>query len=147
MRDPEHTRPPVARCPLLPHRPPLHPSLHHRYSKRPLPRHRRRLDETAHSKRDHLARPLDLAAYGEPDLAELAAAYAFGLARNHAFVDGNKRAAFLALGVFLRLNGYRLTASQLDATHTMLALAAGELDEANLAAWIRKHMRPGDPSK
>jgi death on curing protein len=85
-----------------------------------------------------LARAQNLAAYGEPDFAELAAAYGFGLAKNHAFVDGNKRAAFLAVGLFLALNGYRLTATQADATLTMLALAASELDEAGFARWIRE---------
>ncbi len=84
-----------------------------------------------------LARPENLLAYGEPDLAELAAAYAFGLARNQAFVDGNKRAAFVALGLFLGLNGRRLTASQTDATMTMLALASSDISEAELAVWIR----------
>ena len=63
-----------------------------------------------------LARPLNLLAYGEPDAADLAAAYGLGLAKNHAFVDGNKRAAFLAVGLFLALNGHRLVASQPDAT-------------------------------
>jgi death-on-curing protein len=86
-----------------------------------------------------LARPLNLAAYGSPDLAALAAAYAVGLAKNHAFVDGNKRAAFLAMGVFLRLNGQRLGATQVDATLTMLDVAAGQLDETALADWIRRH--------
>lgn len=86
-----------------------------------------------------LARPQNLAGYGMPDLFELAAAYGFGLARNHPFVDGNKRAAFLATGLFLALNGYRLVTTQLDATQTMLALAAGELDEAVFAAWLRTH--------
>jgi death on curing protein len=86
-----------------------------------------------------LARPLNLAAYEDPDYAALAAAYAFGIAKNHPFVDGNKRAAFLGAGLFLALNGYRLSASQLDATQAMLALAAGEIDEANFARWIRDH--------
>jgi death on curing protein len=84
-----------------------------------------------------LARPQQLANYGEPDFAELAASYAYGLAKNHAFVDGNKRAAFLSLGLFLRLNGYRLNATQVDATLTILALAAGETEEAQLAVWVR----------
>lgn len=84
-----------------------------------------------------LARPLNLAAYGTPDLADLAASYAVGIAKNHALVDGNKRAAFLSLGVFLALNGYRLRATPADATVTMLAVAAGEIDEPGLAAWIR----------
>ena len=89
-----------------------------------------------------LARPHQLLAYGEPDLAALAAAYAFGLARNHAFVDGNKRAAFLATGLFLGLNGWRLQVSQLEATRTMLALAAGDLPEDAFAEWLRSHNRP-----
>jgi death-on-curing protein len=88
-----------------------------------------------------LARPLNLAAYGTPDFAELAAAYGMGLARNHPFVDGNKRAAFLAVGLFLTLNGYRLHAAQVDATMTMLAVATGDIDEPAFAAWIRDHSR------
>ena len=86
-----------------------------------------------------LGRPLNLDAYGTPDFADLAASYAIGLAKNHAFVDGNKRTAFLAAGVFLHLNGYRLDVSQVDATLTMLAVAAGELGEAGFAAWLRQH--------
>ena len=86
-----------------------------------------------------LGRPLNLDAYGTPDFADLAASYAIGLAKNHAFVDGNKRTAFLATGVFLHLNGYRLSVSQVDATLTMLAIASGELDEAGFAAWLRQH--------
>jgi len=82
-----------------------------------------------------LARPEQLANYASPDVADIAAAYAFGLAKNHPFVDGNKRTAFLALGLSLRLNGYRLTASQPDATQTILLLAAGELSEQALATW------------
>jgi death-on-curing protein len=89
-----------------------------------------------------LARPLDLAAYGEPDSADLAASYGVGLAKNHAFVDGNKRAAFLAVGLFLAINGQRLVASQVAATATMLAVAEGTLDEAGFADWIRRHTQP-----
>ena len=89
-----------------------------------------------------LARPLNLVAYGDPDAAALAAAYATGLARNHPFVDGNKRAAFLAAGMFLALNGWRLVATQADATLTMLAVASGTLDEAAFAAWLRSHLQP-----
>ena len=88
-----------------------------------------------------LARPQNLAAYGSPDVADLAAAYGVGIAKNHAFVDGNKRAAFLGVGLFPTLNGYRLVATQADATLTMLAVAAGELDEPTFAAWIREHSR------
>ena len=87
-----------------------------------------------------LARPLNLAAYGQPDLAALAAAYGVGLAKNHPFADGNKRAAFLAVGLFLALNGYQLTASQLEATQVILAIAAGDIDEAAFAAWLRQHL-------
>ena len=86
-----------------------------------------------------LAGPLNLNASGTPDFANLAASYAIGLAKNHAFVDGNKRAALLAAGLFLHLNGYRLSVSQADATLTMLAVAAGEMDEAGFAAWLRRH--------
>ena len=76
---------------------------------------------------------------GQPDYAQLAAAYGLGLAKNYAFVDGNKRAAFLATGLFLVLNGYRLKSTQADATLTVLALDAGEIDEAAFATWIREH--------
>ena len=86
-----------------------------------------------------LARPLNLAHYGAPDVAELAAAYGVGLAKNHPFVDGNKRAAFLAVGLFLALKGRRLVASQADATLTMLAVAAGQMDEATFTRWLREH--------
>jgi death-on-curing protein len=88
-----------------------------------------------------LARPQNLRAY-RPDsaLAELAAAYAFGLAKNHAFVDGNKRAAFLSIGLFLAINGQSLKADQVDAIHCMLALASGDLNEAGLSAWIAANM-------
>ena len=87
-----------------------------------------------------LARPLNLAAYEKPDVAALAASYALALVKNHAFVDGNKRVGFLAMGLFLYLNERRLTASQADATVTMLAVAAGEIDEAALARWIRQNL-------
>ncbi len=89
-----------------------------------------------------LARPQNLAAYGEPDCAALAASYGVGVAKNHPFVDGNKRAALLATGLFLYLNGYRLTASQADTTITMLNVAAGTLTEDAFAAWLRQHARP-----
>jgi death on curing protein len=88
-----------------------------------------------------LARPLNLAAYGEPAVHELAAAYGVGLAKNHPFIDGNKRAAFLAVGLFLHLDGWRLSASQADATMTMLAVAAGQMDEPAFARWLRQHTR------
>ena len=89
-----------------------------------------------------LSRPENLAAYGQPDVFDCAAAYAFGLAKNPPFIDGNKRTGFLGAGMFLRLNGYRLTASQQDATLTMLALAASELSEADYADWLRQHSAP-----
>jgi death-on-curing protein len=89
-----------------------------------------------------LVRAKNLAAYGAPDVADLAASYAVGLAKNHAFVDGNKRAAFLAMGLFLYLNGYRLVATQADATLTMLGVAAGTVDEAALGDWIRRNSTP-----
>ncbi|WP_038218047.1 type II toxin-antitoxin system death-on-curing family toxin [Xenophilus azovorans] len=86
-----------------------------------------------------LARPQHRALYGTPDVADLAASYAFGLARNHPFVDGNKRAAFVAMEVFLELNGWSLTAGDEDCVTTILQLAAGQLEEDALAAWIRAH--------
>ncbi|MDZ4189936.1 MAG: type II toxin-antitoxin system death-on-curing family toxin [Hydrogenophaga sp.] len=89
-----------------------------------------------------LARPHQLLAYGDPDLAALAAAYGFGLVRNHACVDGNKRAAFLATGLFVALNGQRLVTSQAEATLTMLALAAGDLSEDAFAQWLRERLQP-----
>ncbi len=84
-----------------------------------------------------LARPRNLAHYGEPDLCELAAAYAFGLARNHPFIDGNKRSAFVATELFLVLNGWQLVASDADCVLVMLSLASGEIDEPTFAAWLR----------
>ena len=89
-----------------------------------------------------LARPQNLVAYGQPDVAALAASYGWGIARNHPFIDGNKRAALLSVGLFLHLNGWRLTASQADTTRTMLALAAGDLPEDTLADWLRRHAAP-----
>ena len=90
-----------------------------------------------------LARPQNLFAYeGVSDLARLAASYAFGLAKNHAFVDGNKRVAFIAAGVFLRINGQRLVANQAEATLVMLSVASGAFSESELAEWIRKYARP-----
>ncbi len=91
-----------------------------------------------------LARPLNLVAYGSPDLADLAASYGVGLAKNHGFIDGNKRAAFLAVGLFLMLNGARLRTTQADATLTMLGVAAGQINEADLATWIRAHLQKID---
>ena len=88
-----------------------------------------------------LARPRNLFAYGDPDLFELAAAYAFGIARNHPFADGNKRLAFAVIAVFLELNGYELAAEKADAIGAMLGLAAGKASQAELTAWIRRNSR------
>lgn len=87
-----------------------------------------------------MARPLNLAAYGEPDAAELAAAYAYGIARNHPFVDGNKRTAAVVSEAFLVLNGYALRATDAELVVAFLALAAGELSEEELADWFRGHL-------
>jgi death on curing protein len=87
-----------------------------------------------------LARPRNTYGYRpKSTIAELAASCAYGLARNHAVVDGNKRAAFLAIGVFLSINGYKCVADQVDAIQTIRALAAGELKEQDLAAWVAKN--------
>lgn len=86
-----------------------------------------------------LARPLNLAAYGKPDHADLAACYGVGIAKNHPFVDGNKRTAFVAVELFLALNGWKLSASDADAVLAMLAVAAGKIDETGFAEWIRRH--------
>jgi death-on-curing protein len=87
-----------------------------------------------------LARAQNLVAYGEPDAAALAASYAFGLARNHAFVDGNKRTAWVAARLFLDLNECTLKFDKAEATRIMLALAAGELGEEELALWLRERI-------
>ena len=88
-----------------------------------------------------LGRPQNRLAYNSAStIAELAASYAFGIAKNHAFVDGNKRAAFLSIGVFLSSNGYAFKAGQVDAIQTILALASGSLDEPGLAVWIKANM-------
>jgi death on curing protein len=87
-----------------------------------------------------LARPQNLAAYGRPDAADLAAAYAFGIARNHAFVDGNKRTAAVISEAFLILNGYALNASDAEVVVAFLALAAGELGEEEMADWFRQRI-------
>lgn len=86
-----------------------------------------------------LARPLNLAAYGDPDAFALAAAYGYGIARNHAFIDGNKRTAFVAAELFLRLNGWALLIDDANCVLTMLAVATGDINEEEFAAWIRTH--------
>lgn len=88
-----------------------------------------------------MARPQNLAEYGEPDAADLAAAYAFGIARNHPCVDGNKRTAAVVSETFLALNGHALDASDAEIVVTFVALAAGELSEEELADWFRGHLR------
>jgi death-on-curing protein len=84
-----------------------------------------------------LARPRNLADYGEPDATDLAAAYAYGLARNHGLADGNKRTAWVVARLFLADNGYRLRFNPTDAVRTMEGLAAGTIDEGQLAGWFR----------
>ena len=92
-----------------------------------------------------LARPRQRFSYeSTTDLAALAAAYGYGLARNHPYNDGNKRVAFVVMAVFLGLNGLKLTASEADAVTTIVALASGELDEEALADWIRLHSTRGE---
>jgi death-on-curing protein len=89
-----------------------------------------------------LARPQNIRAYlTQSTIPELAAAYCVGLAKNHPFIDGNKRVAFLSIGVFLAINGYQLIADQLDAIRTMMAVATGEVDEATLADWIGRNSK------
>lgn len=83
-----------------------------------------------------LARPRNLLVYGDPGIPELAAAYTAGIVQNHPFVDGNKRTGFLAGAAFLELNGFRLTATEPEATRIILDLAAGDVTELQLAAWF-----------
>ena len=97
--------------------------------------------------RDHglldsaMARPVNLAGYGEPDVADLAAAYAFDIARNHPFVDGNKRTAAVVSETFLMLNGHELTATDAELVVAFVALASGELSEVEMADWFRQHIQ------
>ena len=86
-----------------------------------------------------LARPANKATYGTPTIHELAAAYVYGLARDHAFVDGNKRTAIVAAGTFLLLNGYGLTANDAELYTFTMGIAAGEIDEDGAAAFFRDH--------
>ena len=87
-----------------------------------------------------LARPLNSWSYGEDDLAALAADYAYGLARNHPFVDGNKRTAWVLARLFLQLNGQQLSFEPTDAVRIMLSLAAGEISNDDLAVWFRERI-------
>ncbi len=86
-------------------------------------------------------RPQQLAHYGTPDVAELAASYGYGISRNHPFIDGNKRTTFVALEMFLLLNGYALVADDADCVLTMLAVAAGDISEADFATWVRSRIQ------
>ena len=89
-----------------------------------------------------LARSRNLLAYGKPDFADLAAAYAAGVARNHPFVDGNKRTAWMLAVIFLDLNGVDLEADMVDALQAMLSLAEGRIDESAFAPWMRPQIKP-----
>lgn len=89
-----------------------------------------------------MARPRNLALYDQPDIAALAAAYAWGIARNHPFADGNKRTAAVVSETFLLLNGHRLTATDAELVVTFVTLAAGDLSETELADWFRHHVDP-----
>ncbi|WP_309623745.1 type II toxin-antitoxin system death-on-curing family toxin [Novosphingobium sp.] len=90
-----------------------------------------------------MARPVNLSHYGDPGVAELAAAYAFGIARNHPFVDGNKRTAAVVSETFLVLNGYVLTASDAEMVVAFVELAAGNMTEVEMSAWFREFISPG----
>ena len=91
-----------------------------------------------------LARAPNAAAYGQPSVATLAAAYGYGIARNHPFLDGNKRTAFVAVELFLMLNGHRLTADDAQCVLTMLDVAAGSITEEQFAQWLADHVAPSD---
>ncbi len=90
-----------------------------------------------------LARPLNLAEYEEPDIADLAACYGYGIANNHPFNDGNKRTAFVVTELFLLMNGYELIADDTVCVLTMLGVAYGEITEQEFANWIRQNMKKG----
>lgn len=96
-----------------------------------------------HALESALARPQQRWAYGRArDLSTLAAAYGFGLARNHPYRDGNKRIAFMAMAIFLGLNGYEIEADEGEVVRVMLNLAAGRISEVTLAKWVRSHLIP-----
>jgi death-on-curing protein len=88
-----------------------------------------------------LARPQNLAAYGEPDVADLAASYAYGLAKNHPFVDGNKRTALVVCETFVIDNGYQLIATDAEVAVLFEELAAGQISEGELGDWLREHVQ------
>lgn len=89
-----------------------------------------------------LGRPLQKDAYGEPDICDLAAAYLFGIVKNHPFVDGNKRTGFAAADLFLYFNGSSVEASSEEVIQLVLMIAAGEIDETGAAAFFRDHIEP-----
>lgn len=93
-----------------------------------------------------LGRPRNRFAYEDPtpSIPALAASYAFGIARNHAFIDGNKRTAYVVCRTFLLLNGFDLTADRVERYTTFLSLAEGSLGEPDLVAWLTAHTRPGE---
>lgn len=91
--------------------------------------------------RSALARPENLAAYGQPDLFDLAALYAADIIRNHPFVDGNKRTGFLVTYTFLSLNGWELSAPEVDAYMAVMALAQKDIDESGFAAWLKDNAK------
>jgi death-on-curing protein len=92
-----------------------------------------------------LGKPPNLFAYGQPSLFDLAASYAFGIVKNHPFIDGNKRTGFIVAVAFLQFNGWRLEASEVDATLRTLALAAGELSESAYAEWLKANSKRATP--
>lgn len=89
-----------------------------------------------------LARPRNLVAYGTPDIADLAASCAFGIARNHAFLDGNKPAAWVVMETFLLKNGFELVVDDYEGVATMLSVAGGSISESEFASWIRRWIQP-----
>jgi len=88
------------------------------------------------------ARPMQVAADGTPDIPALAATYALAIARNHPYIDGNKRTAYVAMELFLSKNGFDFAASDAESTITILAMAAGDIDDATFIAWVRRHATP-----
>ncbi len=93
-----------------------------------------------------LARPQNALVYGQPSAAPLAASYGSGISRNHPFIDGNKRAGFVAMELFLNINGFELLASDVDCVLTMQNVASGDLSEADFANWIEQGLTEVDPS-
>ena len=94
-----------------------------------------------------LQRAANKLAYGEPDIFDLAAAYAFGIARNHPFIDGNKRTALVASFTFLYVNGWIVISTQDENVEEFIALASGQIQEDHLAAWFRGKAKPADPHR